>query len=414
MRNIFQIFIVLFCGINLFAQVDTLVVYDVRTKETSLILPPNIDSLSEFEHTNWNKGLLPGFTELDISPPAFTPPNSGFTYLERANLKFNVTDYPIRTAVKIFRFVEDSLVQRCSGIMIANNLILTSAHCMFFNFDTSNVRFFSDSLLIIPAYDEGTEHQNIMNSVSSKYYIPKTWYENKSWDDIALVELQEPIGLKTGWIGIAFNEDSSIIENSVFHKLSYPGAADPSDTTKVYNGDTLYYNYGTLDLIQHNYLGFNLFGIPGQSGSSLFYTDNSVYYTIGVLSWSLGSRHYRINRDTFYILRNIIENVSSTVVKNINDLPLNYSLEQNFPNPFNSTTTISFTLNRSYLVALKIYDLSGKLVKTLLYENKMPGRYEVIWNGKETHGRMVSTGIYYYVLKIGENQLLSKRMLLLK
>ena len=62
-----------------------------------------------------------------------------------------------------------------------------------------------------------------------------------------------------------------------FHKLSYPAVVDPFDTSKVYNGDTLYYQSGQVNNYQHNYMKLgsqNAWGVPGQSGSSIFYTNN--------------------------------------------------------------------------------------------------------------------------------------------
>ena len=144
-----------------------------------------------------------------------------------------------------------------------------------------------DSLLIAPAYDNGSYQPSLPNSVVEKYYVFKSYYNHSANDDIALLQLREPVGQQVGWIGIAFSSDPSYFSNKVFHKLSYPAVPNPNNPSQVYNGDTLYYNYGYIDVI-NSFLGINshdAYGVPGQSGSSLFYTDNNQYFSFGVLSF---------------------------------------------------------------------------------------------------------------------------------
>jgi len=83
-----------------------------------------------------------------------------------------------------------------------------------------------------------------------------------------------------------------------------------------------------------------------------------------------------------------------------------FSLLQNYPNPFNPTTTISFKVKslefgvgRSIHTTLIIYNLLGQKVKTLVDEDKLSGRYQVSWDGKNEEGNDVSSGIYFYVIK---------------
>lgn len=74
------------------------------------------------------------------------------------------------------------------------------------------------------------------------------------------------------------------------------------------------------------------------------------------------------------------------------------ALRQNFPNPFNPTTRIAYTLARSSRVALRIYDVSGRLVKTLVDGSMPAGNYEEIWNGTDNGGGRVASGVYFYRL----------------
>ena len=76
------------------------------------------------------------------------------------------------------------------------------------------------------------------------------------------------------------------------------------------------------------------------------------------------------------------------------EVPSEYSLSQNYPNPFNPKTVISFQLAVNSFASLKVYDLLGREVATLVNEQLSPGTYEVDWDGSN-----FSSGIYYYTLQ---------------
>jgi hypothetical protein len=89
------------------------------------------------------------------------------------------------------------------------------------------------------------------------------------------------------------------------------------------------------------------------------------------------------------------------------------SLYQNCPNPFNPTTTISFTLPNKAHTSLSIYNVEGKLVKTLVNDTMGEGFKEITWDGRDTHGHQVSSGVYFYRLKAGK-KVLTRKMAVLK
>ena len=94
-------------------------------------------------------------------------------------------------------------------------------------------------------------------------------------------------------------------------------------------------------------------------------------------------------------------------------LPDQVSLKQNYPNPFNATTSIQFTLNQSDDVALSVYDIMGRKVNTL-YSGILPaGTHNLTWNGTDSYGDVVGSGVYFYRLKTSEVTS-TKQMLLLK
>jgi hypothetical protein len=149
-----------------------MVVYDVSTKNVAWVVSPKIDSSTFFDFTEWSLGSFPGVVELGQSAPINTPPNSGFTGLTPAHELFDIIAYPVRTAVQIFRFIGDSLAHHCSGTMVSKNLVLTSAHCVFLEFD-NRPRQFRDSVLIAPAFDNGQIQRPFGSSVSKKILYPQ-------------------------------------------------------------------------------------------------------------------------------------------------------------------------------------------------------------------------------------------------
>lgn len=76
-------------------------------------------------------------------------------------------------------------------------------------------------------------------------------------------------------------------------------------------------------------------------------------------------------------------------------------LEQNVPNPFNPTTTIRYSVADRARVSLRIYDVSGRLVRVLADDEKSPGVYTVVWNGVNDSGQIVSSGVYFYRFEAG-------------
>ena len=95
------------------------------------------------------------------------------------------------------------------------------------------------------------------------------------------------------------------------------------------------------------------------------------------------------------------------------DIPQTFEMAQNYPNPFNPSTRISYGLPTAGHVSLKIYGIDGRLVRTLVSEQKAPGRYTVTWTGTDDGDRPVASGTYFYRLNTG-SYLSTKKMILMK
>jgi hypothetical protein len=108
--------------------------------------------------------------------------------------------------------------------------------------------------------------------------------------------------------------------------------------------------------------------------------------------------------------------IDLSVIVSTDDLPnapTNFVLEQNFPNPFNPTTTVSYSVPTSSQVTVQVYDLLGNLVKTLVNESQQPGSYEVIWDATNSQGEAVTTGNYILKMVAGDFSQ-TRKMTLLK
>ncbi|MFH1844046.1 MAG: FlgD immunoglobulin-like domain containing protein, partial [bacterium] len=93
--------------------------------------------------------------------------------------------------------------------------------------------------------------------------------------------------------------------------------------------------------------------------------------------------------------------------------PVVFRLHACYPNPFNPLTTIRFDLPRAEQVELTVYDLGGRLVRTVVDESLPVGFHEAVWDGRDNHGRITASGVYLYRIEAGDFRQ-SRRMLLLK
>ena len=98
-------------------------------------------------------------------------------------------------------------------------------------------------------------------------------------------------------------------------------------------------------------------------------------------------------------------------------LPVDFSLEQNFPNPFNASTVIDYSVGIQQASAegettLEIRDVVGGLVRRLVHEPAVPGIYSIVWDGKDSYGEDAASGTYFYLLEVGSFRLSRKLMVI--
>jgi hypothetical protein len=93
-----------------------------------------------------------------------------------------------------------------------------------------------------------------------------------------------------------------------------------------------------------------------------------------------------------------------------NVLPTDFVLYHNYPNPFNTETTVRFQIGSIQKVSLVIYDVLGRKVRTLVDENLVPGEYSIKWNGHSDEGKIVASGVYFYHLKANDSKSSSEQI----
>ena len=93
-------------------------------------------------------------------------------------------------------------------------------------------------------------------------------------------------------------------------------------------------------------------------------------------------------------------------------VPASFKMEQNSPNPFNPETVIKFSLPQDARVTLKVYNVLGQVVNTLVDEALPAGNHSATWDGKNEQGRDVASGVYFYRIKAGDFESIQKMTLL--
>jgi ligand-binding sensor domain-containing protein len=105
--------------------------------------------------------------------------------------------------------------------------------------------------------------------------------------------------------------------------------------------------------------------------------------------------------------------IPSAISDNNQILPKSFEVSPVYPNPFNMSTTIEFQLNTAKQIKISIFDISGRLVNTILNSTLMPGSYEINWNGKNAVGNYIASGVYFATIS-SSNQKSTLKLVLIK
>ena len=95
-------------------------------------------------------------------------------------------------------------------------------------------------------------------------------------------------------------------------------------------------------------------------------------------------------------------------------IPIRFALDQNFPNPFNSATVITFVVPKAGETTLELFDLLGQKVATLASGYREAGPHTFAWDGRNDKGRPLASGMYLYRLQSGRSKVATRKMLVLR
>ncbi len=177
---------------------------------------------------------------------------------------------------------------------------------------------------------------------------------------------------------------AKVIKNSVL--LNWHTATEINNYGFEIESKTEYSNWHKIGFIQGH-------GNSNSPKDYLFFVEN-VFFE---------KNHYRLKQIDFDGNYEYSYEIESNIVS-----LLELSLNQNYPNPFNPFTQIDYSIPREGFVSLKVYDILGKEISTLVNENRLPGNYKIEFDGSK-----LSSGVYFYKLQLG-NQIINKKMLLIE
>ena len=120
-----------------------------------------------------------------------------------------------------------------------------------------------------------------------------------------------------------------------------------------------------------------------------------------------------IASDTFGPIGSYSQGCGQILTVDHENIPIDYTLSQNYPNPFNPSTTINYTVHEAGLVDISVFSVSGRWITELVSQYQTPGRYSVVWNGKDYIGNRVPSGLYFYRSVLNE-KIKARKMILAK
>ena len=176
--------------------------------------------------------------------------------------------------------------------MIHPKFFITAAHNVF---DHTNGAGFADSMVAIPSYKNGEAPYGMSNAV--QYFTFSGWTQNENFDlDLALMELDRPLGPIVDWFGYGWNSVNSFYSGRTFFNPGFPAEAP-------YDGEDLYMRTGTFDTILTERFEFSPSSVGGHDGSSANYENNGGYFVHANQSYNVEgqavSGHVRMTQTKF-------------------------------------------------------------------------------------------------------------------
>lgn len=246
-------------------------------------------------------------------------------------------------------------------------------------FVNENVGYVGGANVFLKTTDAGNSWTNVFGSFISPFETATAvWFANVNYG-LYCTNAGRIVMTTNGGINwnLVYSMNGGIWGMSFTDSLTGYACTSTGKVLKTFNGG---YNWGE----QNTPLSENLYEIHFPSAQTGY-----------IASWS-GKILKTTNGGLTYI------------TKSQSEIPNNYSLEQNYPNPFNSSTKIKFSIPENKFISLKVFDITGKLVATLINSNIEKGTYELTFNAD-----FLASGIYFYTLSSGSFTI-TREMVLIK
>jgi len=214
---------------------------------------------------------------------------------------------------------------------------------------------------------------------------------------------------------------SSEIDSSVYDICDSPFTIkNPSITITSLVGNEVWQE-GTSQQISWTAMDIDQIDIQYTTGSNWINIASGIAASDGSYSWTIPNtpateckiKLIDASDNTIFSESNIFE-IQSDVSIDIENLPQEFSLMQNHPNPFNPRTIIKYSIPEQSFISINIYNIRGTIVKTLVSGKQSPGFYEVQWNGTDNNNQLVGNGLYFYQLISDKGFTDTKKIIFLK
>jgi len=278
---------------------------------------------------------------------------------------------------------------------------LTSDDCVTIKYDSSGNEAWVKRYNGPGDFNDGAEA--IAVDILSNLYVTGTSYGGETGND---------------YVTIKYDSDGNDLWVRRFNGLSNDddlvNGLELDDCGGVYvtgysKGNLTSFDYATVKYDSSgNELWVQRYNGPGNGWDWATDLAISVSGDLYVTGWSLGN-----STDYDYATIKYVQEEVFIEVGNQDNIAHSFVLSQNYPNPFNSRTVIEYTLNSPSDVSLRIYNIKGQLIKTLINAHQEKGLHSAIWYGKNEKGEKTSSGIYFCQFK-AKDYVETKKMVKLK
>jgi hypothetical protein len=333
---------------------------------------------ASFDGVTWGAYSAPGDFDVPagssssaaIVPTPYNPTSGSIVYVVNPTLSW----VAYSTAALQFQVIVATDPTMGSGVL--SNPILTSPW-------TSSSSYVLTGLTPGAVYYWQVRSRLVSNNLIISAWSTLAWFVESPGAAAVVPIAGSPVG------GTAINNNSAVLSwvlpaqsnSALTYTVQYGKKQDFSDASTVANVKSTNVTVSNLD-----------------KGTTYYWRASSQTNTGSTSNYS-GSGSFNTNSVTGVTIEPVV--------------PTNYELQQNYPNPFNPSTKISFSLTQSSIVTINIYDMLGRVVKTLV-NNEMPaGVHTFEWRGDNNSGGLVASGPYIYRINAGEFTA-TKKMVFLK